>query len=106
MERRNAWLSYNEADEKRPGEAGKGLSHISRQWQKAERECVSELSREAEAAGYVSLDKNLASGEKIQTGDKIYAVGMKNDHGTVPYRRRSDGKRYEYSGRTHRFSAP
>ena len=76
MERRNAWLSYNEADEK-------ALEKLAKDYRtfldngKTERECVSELSREAEAAGYVSLDKKLASGEKIQTGDKIYAVGMK-----------------------------
>ena len=76
MERKNAWLSYNEADEK-------ALEKLAKDYRtfldngKTERECVSELSREAEAAGYVSLDKKLASGEKIQTGDKIYAVGMK-----------------------------
>ena len=76
MERRNAWLSYNEADEK-------ALEKLAKDYRtfldngKTERECVSELSREAEAAGYVSLDKKLASGEKIQTGDKTYAVGMK-----------------------------
>ena len=76
MERKNAWLSYNEADEK-------ALEKLAKDYRtfldngKTERECVSELSREAEAAGYVSLDKKLASGEKIQTGDKIYAGGMK-----------------------------
>ena len=76
MERRNAWLSYKEADEK-------ALEKLAKDYRtfldngKTERECVSELSKEAEAAGYVSLDKKLASGEKIQTGDKIYAVGMK-----------------------------
>ena len=73
MERRNAWLSYKEADEK-------ALEKLAKDYRtfldngKTERECVSELSKEAEAAGYVSLDKKLASGEKIQTGDKIYAV--------------------------------
>ena len=34
-------------------------------------------TREAEAAGYVSLENKLASGEQIKAGDKIYAVGMK-----------------------------
>ena len=41
------------------------------------RECVLELTREAEAAGYVSLENKLASGAQIKAGDKIYAVGMK-----------------------------
>ena len=38
---------------------------------------MEELVRQAEAAGYVSLEQKKASGEKIKTGDKIYAVGMK-----------------------------
>lgn len=76
MERRNAWLSYEEADEK-------ALEKLAKDYRafldagKTERECVTELTKEAEAAGYVSLEKKLASGEKIQAGDKIYAVGMK-----------------------------
>ena len=44
---------------------------------KTERECVTELVREAEANGYVNLETKLAAGEKIQPGDKVYAVGMK-----------------------------
>lgn len=44
---------------------------------KTERECVAQIVKEAEAAGYVSLDEKLAKGEKIQAGDKIYAAGMK-----------------------------
>ena len=44
---------------------------------KTERECVTELVREAEANGYVSLEAKQAAGEKIQPGDKVYAVGMK-----------------------------
>ena len=76
MERRNAWLSYEEADEK-------ALEKLAKDYRafldagKTERECVTELTKEAEAAGYVSLEKKIASGEKIQAGDKIYAVGMK-----------------------------
>ena len=56
-------------------------------WQKATaaslmqeklRENVSqELIRQAEAAGYVSLEEKIASGEQIKAGDKIYAEGMK-----------------------------
>ena len=76
MERRNAWLSYEEADEK-------DLEKLAKNYRtfldagKTERECVLELTREAEAAGYVSLENKLASGEQIKAGDKIYAVGMK-----------------------------
>lgn len=76
MERKNAWLDYTEQDEKE-------LEQTTRAYRlfldagKTERECVEELVRQAEAAGYVSLEQKKASGEKIKTGDKIYAVGMK-----------------------------
>lgn len=76
MERRNAWLSYAENEEKE-------LEQIARSYRsfldagKTERECVTELIRQAEKAGYVSLEEKLAQGEKISAGDKVYSVGMK-----------------------------
>ena len=76
MERRNAWLSYDEKEEKE-------LELVAKSYRsfldagKTERECVSELIRQAEAAGYVSLEEKIASGEQIKVGDKIYAEGMK-----------------------------
>ena len=76
MERRNAWLSYEEADEKELEKLAKNYRTFLDAG-KTERECVLELTREAEAAGYVSLENKLASGEQIKAGDKIYAVGMK-----------------------------
>ncbi len=76
MERKNAWLSYGEADEQKLEELSKKYRHFLDAG-KTERECVSEVIREAEAAGYVSLEEKLAGGEKILPGDKIYAAGMK-----------------------------
>lgn len=76
MERRNVWLSYTEAEERE-------LEKIAKKYRdfldagKTERECVLEILKQAEAAGYVSLEEKLAKGEKIQAGDKIYDVGMK-----------------------------
>ena len=76
MERRNAWTTYN-------AEELKKLNAINEDYKKCldagktERECVTELVREAEANGYVSLEAKQAAGEKIQPGDKVYAVGMK-----------------------------
>lgn len=76
MERKNAWLSYGEADET-------AMEKLAKDYRafldvgKTERECVTELVREAEANGYVNLETKLAAGEKIQPGDKVYAVGMK-----------------------------
>lgn len=76
MERKNAWLSYGELDEKEMEKLAKDYRAFLDAG-KTERECVTELVREAEANGYVSLEAKQAAGEKIQPGDKVYAVGMK-----------------------------
>ena len=76
MERKNAWLSYGESDEKEMEKLAKDYRAFLNAG-KTERECVTELVREAEANGYVSLEAKQAAGEKIQPGDKVYAVGMK-----------------------------
>lgn len=75
MERKNAWLSYTEADEKEMealAEAYKSfLDHG-----KTERECVDRTIEEARAKGYVSLEEKLAKGETVKAGDKVYTVDM------------------------------
>ena len=76
MERKNAWLTYTENDLKELERTSTGYRAFLDAG-KTERECVIELTRQAEAAGYVSLEKKLSSGETIKSGDKIYAVGMK-----------------------------
>ena len=76
MERKNAWLSYGESDEKEMEKLTKDYRAFLDAG-KTERECVTELVREAEANGYVSFEAKQAAGEKIQPGDKVYAVGMK-----------------------------
>ena len=76
MERKNAWLDYTEQDEKELEQTARAY-RLFLDAGKTERECVEELVRQAEAAGYVSLEQKKATGEKIKTGDKIYAVGMK-----------------------------
>ena len=76
MERKTAWLSYGEADETAMEKLAKDYRAFLDAG-KTERECVTELVREAEANGYVNLETKLAAGEKIQPGDKVYAVGMK-----------------------------
>ena len=76
MERKNAWLSYGESDEKEMEKLAKDYRAFLDAG-KTERECVTELVREAEANGYVSLEAKQTAGEKIQPGDKVYAVGMK-----------------------------
>ena len=76
MERRNAWLSYKEAEETEMENLAKAYREFLDKG-KTERECVAEIVKEAEAAGYESLESKLEKGEKIKAGDKVYAVGMK-----------------------------
>ena len=76
MERRNAWLSYKEAEETEMEKLAKAYRKFLDKG-KTERECVAEIVKEAEAAGYESLESKLEKGEKIKAGDKVYAVGMK-----------------------------
>lgn len=76
MERKNAWLTYTEADEKDMEQVIASYRHFL-DVGKTERECVTQIIKEAEAAGYISLEEKLAKGEKVQPGDKVYTVGMK-----------------------------
>ena len=76
MERRNAWLSYTEAEEKELEQIAKAYRNFLNVG-KTERECVTQIIREARAAGYESLEEKTAKGEKLKAGDKVYTVGMK-----------------------------
>ena len=76
MERRNAWLSYNEEQERELEDVASRYRHFLDAG-KTERECVTEIVREAEAAGYEELEAKLSRGETLEVGDKVYTVGMK-----------------------------
>lgn len=75
MERRNAWTTYN-------AEELKKLNAINEDYKKCldagktERECIALTIERAKAAGYKNIKDVIKSGEKVQAGDKIYAVCM------------------------------
>ena len=71
MERRNAWLSYTEAEEKELEQVAKAYRNFLNMG-KTERECVTQIIREARAAGYESLEEKTAKGEKLKAGDTEY----------------------------------
>ena len=72
MERKNAWLSYDEAAKKELHElCEKYRLFLSRG--KTERECVKLAVAEAKAVGYISLEEAKAAGKALKVGDKIYA---------------------------------
>jgi len=76
MEKKSVWEQYNQKDleklEKLCKKYRKFLSDC-----KTERECVAEIVRQAEEAGYRDLQDVIRKEEKLKAGDKVYAVCMK-----------------------------
>ena len=75
MDRDNVWTTYND-------ETLEELQRINESYKscldegKTERECVKIAVRKARERGYQSLEEAMASGRKLQAGDKVYAVCM------------------------------
>lgn len=76
MERENAWTSYSEQELKELQQLNKGYLAFLDEG-KTERECVKKIVKMAESAGYINLNTYRTSGEKLKSGDKVYAVWMK-----------------------------
>jgi aspartyl aminopeptidase len=75
MERKTAWLEYNEQDEKNIADLSLGYMEFLDNG-KTERECAAFAVAAAEKAGYKNLDSYIENGKKLQAGDKVYAVNM------------------------------
>ena len=76
MERPNAWKTYtkNQLEELETlNDQNRAFLNVG----KTERECVKEIVKQAEAAGYVNFEKVLADKQTVKAGDKLYAVCMK-----------------------------
>lgn len=76
MKRKNAWEKYNENERKEIFRFCEDYRKFISEC-KTERECVEALTAKAEANGYRNLNDVITSGEKLQAGDKVYAVNMK-----------------------------
>lgn len=76
MERKNAWEKYPE------GEKREKVYRFAEDYRrfisecKTERECVTELARQAEKAGFQNLETVLANNETLKPGDRVYADNM------------------------------
>lgn len=75
MERPNAWRTYSQADLIELEDVAKKYRNFLNVG-KTERECITQVIKEAEAAGYVSLEEKLKDGEALKAGDKVYTVEM------------------------------
>ncbi len=71
MERSNAWKKYQGEKQQIVFDFCKDYTDFISDC-KTERECVDELKAQAEAAGFVDLEKVLAEGKEIAVGDKLY----------------------------------
>ncbi len=76
MERPNAWKSYTKKQIKELEKLNKHYRNFLSEC-KTERECVREIVKQAEAAGYANLEEILAKNKSVKAGDKVYAVCMK-----------------------------
>lgn len=75
MERKNAWKKYPEGKREEVFAFGEEYKKFISDC-KTERECVSDLVAKAEAAGFEDLEKVIAAGRTVKTGDKLYAKNM------------------------------
>lgn len=72
MERKNAWLTYNETQLNELNDLNEGYKDFLSKG-KTERECVKLAIKMAKEAGY----QDLSSVKSLKAGDKVYAVCMK-----------------------------
>ncbi len=71
-EYKNTWETYSKEDlEKLFAYAERYRKFIS--YNKTERECIRDLVKKAEAAGYQDIQACIKSGKKLVSGDKVYA---------------------------------
>lgn len=75
MERKNAWEKYSE----RELEQVFSFAEIYKKFIsdcKTERECVTEIKAQAEAAGFIDMEDVIAKGISLKPGDRVYADNM------------------------------
>ena len=71
----NVWLTYDENEVKELEKLSDAYKDFLSRC-KTERECTEFFKKEAEQAGYRSLEELVEEGASVKAGDKIYAVGM------------------------------
>lgn len=75
MERKNAWEKYPVEKRNCIFDFAEGYKEFISSC-KTERECVSEIVKEAEAQGYMNIETVIAKNQKLKAGDKVYANNM------------------------------
>ncbi len=78
MERKNAWEAYTAEEQEQVFAFGEKYRQFISAC-KTERECVTQLKKEAEAAGFRSLEQVIAQGITLVPGDRVYADNKGKD---------------------------
>lgn len=76
MERKNAWNTYEEEEQKELGRVTEAYRRFLSEC-KTERECAGKAVEMARAAGYMPLEEAIRQGKQLKPGDKICAVHKK-----------------------------
>ncbi|MBR3646673.1 MAG: aminopeptidase [Lachnospiraceae bacterium] len=76
MDRINVWKKYSEDEITNLNSLNEEYIDFLSEC-KTERECVKRIVKEAESAGYKSLEEVIKEGKPLAKGDKVYAVCMK-----------------------------
>ncbi len=76
MEKKNAWLSYTVKELKELEKLNAAYKTFITE-SKTERLCVENTVKMAEVKGYRNIVSVIENGEKVKSGDKLYAIGMK-----------------------------
>ena len=75
MERENVWKGYSEEELERLEQVNEGYKAFLDKG-KTERECVKEIVKMAEDAGYRNLTDIIKKGETVKAGDRVYQAYM------------------------------
>lgn len=75
MERVNAWTTYDSGLQKSCMDLADDYREFISSC-KTERECIDRFVNEAEACGYVELNKAVKEGRRLTAGDRVYSVWM------------------------------
>ena len=75
MERKTAWEKYTKKEIKEVFDFAEEYREFISNC-KTERECVKEIIKQAESAGFKDLNKIITKGSKVKAGDKLYLNNM------------------------------
>lgn len=103
MREKEAWKKYSSEKKQQVMEFAETYRRFISDC-KTERECVDEIKKQALQAGFEDMQEVIASGKKLQPGDRVFADNKGKKHGVVYYRQTAYGAGIKYPWCAYRFS--